>query len=83
MQDKILIVEDEARIVRTLRLYLEKAGYEVTAVMDGNQALPVYKKEKPALVLLDLNLPQIDGLDICRDMRKHKDEPIIMLTPRT
>ncbi|MEM9777184.1 MAG: response regulator transcription factor, partial [Chloroflexota bacterium] len=83
MQDKILIVEDEARIVRTLRLYLEKAGYEVTAVMDGNQAISVYKKEKPTLVLLDLNLPQIDGLDICREMRKQQDVPIIMLTART
>ncbi|MEM8862019.1 MAG: response regulator transcription factor [Chloroflexota bacterium] len=83
MQDKILIVEDEARIVRTLRLYLEKAGYEVAAVMDGNRALPLFEKEKPKLVLLDLNLPQIDGLDLCREMRRLRDVPIIMLTART
>ncbi len=82
MPEKILIVEDEARIVRTLRLYLERAGFEVTAVSDGKQAIPAFQKEKPTLVLLDLNLPQMDGLDICRDMRKLHDVPIIMLTAR-
>ncbi len=82
MPEKILIVEDETRIVRTLSLYLERAGFEVTAVSDGKQALPAFKKEKPALVLLDLNLPNMDGLDICRDMRKVHDVPIIMLTAR-
>ena len=82
MPDKILIVEDEARIVRTLRLYLERAGYDVSAVSDGNQALPVFQREKPSLVLLDLNLPQKDGLDICREMRKFHEVPIIMLTAR-
>ena len=82
MPEKILIVEDEARIVRTLSLYLEKAGFEVSAVSDGKRAIPVFQKENPALVLLDLNLPQIDGLDICREMRKLHNVPIIMLTAR-
>ena len=82
MPEKILIVEDEARIVRTLSLYLEKAGYEVTAVSDGKRAIPTFQKEKPGLVLLDLNLPHMDGLDICREMRRLHDVPIIMLTAR-
>ena len=82
MREKILIVEDEARIVRTLRLYLEQSGFIVSAVSDGNQALPAFRQEKPALVLLDLNLPQVDGLDICRAMRRLNDTPIIMLTAR-
>lgn len=82
MREKILIVEDEARIVRTLRLYLEQSGFTVAAVSDGNQALPAFKQERPALVLLDLNLPQVDGLDICRAMRRLSNTPIIMLTAR-
>lgn len=82
MREKILIVEDEARIVRTLRLYLEQSGFTVAAVSDGNLALPAFRKERPALVLLDLNLPQVDGLDICRAMRRLNDTPIIMLTAR-
>ena len=82
MQEKILIVEDEARIVRTLRLYLEQAGFSVSAVSDGRQAIPAYQKEHPSLVLLDLNLPQVDGLDICRALRRLNDVPIIMITAR-
>jgi two-component system, OmpR family, alkaline phosphatase synthesis response regulator PhoP len=83
MSDKILIVEDEVRIVRTLRLYLEQAGYVVTAVHDGAQAVPAFRQERPSLVLLDLNLPGQDGLDICRSLRRLGDVPIIMLTART
>ncbi|MCB9007828.1 MAG: response regulator transcription factor [Ardenticatenaceae bacterium] len=83
MSDKILIVEDEVRIVRTLRLYLEQAGFAVTAVHDGAQAVPAFRQERPSLVLLDLNLPGQDGLDICRSLRRLGDVPIIMLTART
>ncbi|MGB3714410.1 MAG: response regulator transcription factor [Candidatus Promineifilaceae bacterium] len=82
MADKILIVEDEARIVRTLRLYLEKAGYSVSAVYDGSQALYAFRQEQPSLVILDLNLPGADGLDVCRSLRRHSSVPIIMLTAR-
>ena len=83
MNEKILIVEDEVRIVRTLRLYLEQAGFAVTAVHDGAQALPAFRQERPSLVLLDLNLPGQDGLDICRSLRRLGNIPIIMLTART
>ncbi|MCA9955529.1 MAG: response regulator transcription factor [Anaerolineales bacterium] len=83
MSDKILIVEDEVRIVRTLRLYLEQAGFAVTAVHDGAQAIPAFRQERPSLVLLDLNLPGQDGLDVCRSLRRLGDVPIIMLTART
>jgi two-component system alkaline phosphatase synthesis response regulator PhoP len=83
MSDKILIVEDEVRIVRTLRLYLEQAGFTVTAVHDGSQAIPAFRQERPSLVLLDLNLPGQDGLDICRSLRRLGNVPIIMLTART
>jgi two-component system alkaline phosphatase synthesis response regulator PhoP len=83
MSDKILIVEDEVRIVRTLRLYLEQAGFVVTAVHDGTQAIPAFRQERPSLVLLDLNLPGQDGLDICRTLRRLGNVPIIMLTART
>ena len=83
MSDKILIVEDEIRIVRTLRLYLEQAGFAVTAVYDGSQAVAAFRQERPSLVLLDLNLPGQDGLDICRILRRMGNVPIIMLTART
>jgi DNA-binding response OmpR family regulator len=83
MSDKILIVEDEVRIVRALRLYLEQAGFAVTAVHDGAQAVPAFRQERPSLVLLDLNLPGQDGLDVCRSLRRLGDVPIIILTART
>ncbi len=83
MSEKILIVEDEVRIVRTLRLYLEQAGFAVTAVHDGSQAIPAFRQERPSLVLPDLNLPGQDGLDVCRHLRRAGDVPIIMLTART
>jgi two-component system alkaline phosphatase synthesis response regulator PhoP len=83
MTEKILIIEDEARIVRTLRLYLEQAGFAVCAVHDGAQAIPAFRQERPSLILLDLNLPGQDGLDICRALRRAGNVPIIMVTART
>jgi len=83
MQEKILIVEDETRIIRTLRLYLEQAGFVVCALEDGSRAVEVFRKERPLLILLDLNLPGKDGLDICRELRRESNVPIIMLTART
>jgi DNA-binding response OmpR family regulator len=82
MSDKVLIVEDEAKIVRTLRLYLEQAGYEVVAVFDGAQAVAAFRRERPSLILLDLNLPGTDGLDVCRALRRDSDVPIVMITAR-
>ena len=80
---KILIVEDEPQIVRGLRLYLERAGYTIAAVYDGAQAVPAFRQEKPDLILLDLNLPNRDGIDICRAIRRDSAVPIIMLTARS
>ncbi|MEM7336900.1 MAG: response regulator, partial [Chloroflexota bacterium] len=82
MSEKILIIEDEVRIVRTLQIYLEQAGFAVTAVHDGSQAIPAFRQERPSLVLLDLNLPGQDGLDICRSLRQLGKVPIIMITAR-
>jgi DNA-binding response OmpR family regulator len=82
MAGKILIVEDDSKIVRTLLLYLEGAGFSVTAVYSGEAALPAFRRERPDLVILDLNLPEIDGLEICRQLRQDSSVPIIMLTAR-
>lgn len=83
MSEKILIVEDELRIIRTLRLYLEQAGFAVTAVPDGGQAVAAFRWERPSLILLDLNLPGRDGLDVCRALRQEANVPIIMITARS
>jgi DNA-binding response OmpR family regulator len=83
LADKILIIEDEAHITRTLRLYLEQAGYQVVIIADGAQAMPAFRHEKPNLIILDLHLPHVDGWEICRQIRHEADTPIIMLTART
>ncbi len=82
MSKKILVVDDEKKLVTILKGYLEQAGFAVATAYDGQQALTVFRHEKPALVLLDLNLPQIDGLDVCRTMRKESNVPVIMVTAR-
>ncbi len=79
---KILVVEDEKKLVNILRGYLEQAGFNVLTAFDGQQALTVFRHEKPSLVLLDLNLPKIDGLDVCRAIRKESNTPVIMVTAR-
>ncbi|MEI2690130.1 MAG: response regulator transcription factor [Anaerolineae bacterium] len=82
MAKTILVVDDEPKIVQTLRGYLEHAGFRVVAAYDGQAALTTFRHEKPDLVLLDLMLPGIDGLDVCRIMRRELKTPIIMLTAR-
>ena len=82
MGKKILVVEDEKKLVIILKAYLEQAGFAVVTASDGQQALTVFRHEKPALVLLDLNLPVLDGLDVCRALRKESAAPIIMVTAR-
>ncbi|MGB9640894.1 MAG: response regulator [Anaerolineales bacterium] len=79
---KILIIEDEAELVKVLRSYLEKAGFQVITALRGDSGLELWKREKPDLVILDLNLPGLDGLDIAREIRKKSNTPIIMLTAR-
>lgn len=82
MKANILVVEDEAKIVELLRLYLERDGYRVSSAADGAGAIALAEKENPDLVLLDLNLPGVDGLEVCRRLRARGQVPIIMLTAR-
>lgn len=80
---KILIVDDDRKTVELVRLYLENDGYQVFTAMDGRVALTEARKSMPDLIVLDLMLPKIDGLDICRQIRTESNVPIIMLTART
>lgn len=82
MTKKILIVDDEKKIVQVVRGYLEQAGFGVVAAHDGQQALTLFRRERPNLVILDLNLPVIDGLDVARTLRRESSVPVIMLTAR-
>jgi two-component system alkaline phosphatase synthesis response regulator PhoP len=80
--DKILLIEDEVKIARTVRLYLEQAGYQVATVDDGALAMPAFRHEQPDLIILDLMLPHVDGWELCRQLRRESGVPIIMLTAR-
>ncbi|QTA85636.1 response regulator [Desulfonema magnum] len=79
----ILIVEDEKKIARILRDYLEKAGYAVSVLERGDQVLPCVRRKPPNLILLDIMLPGADGMEICRELRKFSNVPVIMITART
>jgi DNA-binding response OmpR family regulator len=78
----VLVVEDEASIASFVSLYLKNAGYDVRAVTTGSAALTQVASEQPALIILDLMLPDLDGIEICRRIRKTSDVPILMLTAR-
>jgi two-component system alkaline phosphatase synthesis response regulator PhoP len=82
MNQLILVVDDEPKISKLARDYLEKSGFGVITAVDGPTALAIFRHEKPDLVVLDLNLPGMDGLDVCRTLRRESDVPIIMLTAR-
>ncbi|MEM8861063.1 MAG: response regulator, partial [Chloroflexota bacterium] len=82
MNERILIVDDEPKIIKLARDYLEKSGYEVLSTGNGREALSIFRQENPQMVVLDLNLPGMDGLDVCRMIRKESNVPIIMLTAR-
>jgi DNA-binding response OmpR family regulator len=77
-----MVVEDEASIASFVSLYLKNAGYAVKTAATGGEALTMAAAEKPALIILDLNLPDIDGIEVCRRIRKSADIPILMLTAR-
>jgi DNA-binding response OmpR family regulator len=79
---KILLVDDEPKVCDLIRAYLVKDGYEVITAADGKSALEQAQRHKPDLIVLDLNLPEIDGLEVCRNIRRDSDIPIIMLTAR-
>jgi len=78
----ILVVEDEASIAEVVSLYLKRAGYQVQIASDGRQAMNVFEKQMPDFVVLDLMLPEVDGLSLTRWLRDRSDVPIIMLTAR-
>ena len=79
----ILVVDDEPKIVKLVRDYLERAGFEVRVATNGKFALSQARSEKPDLIILDLGLPQMDGMDVTRELRKVSNVPIIMLTGRS
>jgi two-component system response regulator ResD len=79
---KILVVDDEDHILELARLYLSREGYQIDTVSDGAQALARFGQTKPDLVVLDIMLPNVDGLTICKEIRKQSQVPIIMLTAR-
>jgi two-component system alkaline phosphatase synthesis response regulator PhoP len=82
MNELILVVDDERGIVKLARDYLEQGGFRVITAADGGTALAAARHERPDLVVLDLNLPGLDGLDVCRALRRDSDVPVIMLTAR-
>lgn len=79
---KLLIVDDEPLIVKGLRYALEQEDYSIVTAYDGKEALEMFEKENPDLILLDVMLPRVDGLEVCRIIRETSDVPIIMLTAK-
>jgi len=82
MNELILVIDDETQIVKLARDYLERAGFRVLSANDGLAGLAAARRERPDLIVLDLMLPGMDGLDVCRTLRRESDVPIIMLTAR-
>ena len=80
--ERVLVVDDEPNIVELARMYLEKEGYRVESASDGATALEQIQTHEPALIVLDLMLPELDGFEVCRRTRAKSDVPIIMLTAR-
>ncbi len=78
----VLVVEDEASIASFVAAYLKNAGYTVRTTASGTEALKLVASEKPALVVLDLMLPDIDGVEVCKQIRQSSDLPVLMLTAR-
>ena len=83
MQEKILVVEDEENIRQNIADYFTDQGYAVLEAADGEQALDVFEAQKPDLIILDLMLPKIDGIDVCKQIRREHTTPVIMLTARS
>ena len=80
---RVLVVDDDAKTVELVKLYLNRDGYRVLAAYDGVEALRLARESHPDLIVLDLMLPGINGLEICRTLRAESDVPIIMLTAMT
>ena len=79
---KIMVVDDDGNICELLRLYLEKEGFETVTVSDGAKAVELFDTEKPDLMLLDVMMPKLDGWQVCREIRKKSQCPIIMITAK-
>ena len=82
MVDKVLVVEDDASLLEAVKYNLRKEGYEVVTAMDGEAALETARREKPALLILDIMLPKLNGFEVCRILRRETTAPIIMLTAK-
>jgi len=80
---RVLVVDDDVKMVELVELYLNRDGYRVLTAYDGNEALRLAREGHPDLIVLDLMLPGIDGLEVCRTLRTESDVPIIILTART
>ena len=83
MNGRILVAEDDAKQANLIRIYLERAGHSVQVVGDGGQALDRFRSHRPDLVLLDVMMPAVDGLDVCRIIRSESDVPLLLLTARS
>lgn len=83
MASTILVVDDEKNIVQLARLYLNKEGYQVESAFDGAEALKKARSVRPDLIILDIMMPEMDGLAVCKELRKTSNVPIIMLTARS
>lgn len=80
--EKVLVVDDDNNICELLRLYLEKEGFSVTIANDGMTAVKTFAQIQPDITLLDIMLPELDGWQVCREVRKYSNKPIIMLTAK-
>ena len=80
--NKVLVVDDDAKTVELVKLYLNRDGYKVLTAYDGVEALRLAHEGHPALIILDLMLPRMDGFEVCRTLRRTSNVPIIMLTAR-
>jgi two-component system alkaline phosphatase synthesis response regulator PhoP len=80
---RVLVVDDDEKTVELVKLYLNRDGYRVITAYNGNEALQLARESQPDIIVLDLMLPGIDGLEICRTLREESDVPIIMLTAKT
>ena len=80
--NKVLIVDDDEHIVELIKLYIEKEGFVTVVAYNGVQALEKFKAEAPSIVILDVMMPEMDGMQVCREIRRVSDIPIIMLTAK-
>ena len=81
-KSKILVVDDDTNIAELISLYLQKEGYDTQEVYSGKQAVDAFESYKPDLILLDVMLPEMDGYDVCKYIRRTSKTPIIMLTAK-